>query len=167
MPSEKHHSSGTWSMLMAGLPPSMVGCMCHGASRWVPLCVVRLTRSNAGPCPSRICSRLSPGKISMNSLAPAAWSESVMDCAMCGGSDTMPFFNATDKSMMRMASSVFHGNDREQQRRGTFHVVINPVQRRLAAANVVRDIFDVGGAGDAGRQIKAGDVEANAVAFAE
>jgi hypothetical protein len=43
-------------------------------------------------------------------------------------------------------------------------VVIDFMDHRLAAANVIRRIFDIVRAGKSARQIEAGDIEANAVA---
>src|SRR5580704_17185516 len=59
------------------------------------------------------------------------------------------------------------GDNRQQHMRRVLAVVKNLVQHRLARADMVRHVFGVGGAGDAGRQIETGDVEGAAVAFAE
>src|SRR5262249_58275908 len=46
-------------------------------------------------------------------------------------------------------------------------VVIESVQEGLAAADVMRDVLEVGGASDAGRDIEAGDLDADAVTLLE
>ena len=67
----------------------------------------------------------------------------------------------------RSASGGLLRDHGQQHMRWMFTVVIDLMQHRFARANMVRHIFGIGGAGDAGRQIEAGDVEADAVAFAE
>src|SRR5438132_12630490 len=54
-------------------------------------------------------------------------------------------------------------NDRQQEMRWMPGVVIDPVQHGLAAADVIRDVLDVGGASHAGRDIEAGDLDAHAM----
>ena len=56
------------------------------------------------------------------------------------------------------------GNDGQHQMTRVLLVVIDLMYHRLAAANVIRRIFDIVRPGKAARQIEAGDIEANAVA---
>src|SRR5260370_41767243 len=58
-------------------------------------------------------------------------------------------------------------NDRQQEMRWMPGVVIDPVQHGLAAADVIRDVLDVGGASHAGRDIEAGDLDADAMTLLE
>src|SRR5260370_34144479 len=58
-------------------------------------------------------------------------------------------------------------NDRQQEMRWMPGVVIDPVQHGLAAADVIRDVLDVGGASHAGRDIEAGDLDADALTLLE
>src|SRR5262245_13068577 len=58
-------------------------------------------------------------------------------------------------------------NDRQQEMRWMPGLVIDPVQHGLAAADVIRDVLDVGGAADAGRDVEAGDLDADAVTLLE
>src|SRR5580704_5446181 len=83
--------------------------------------------------------------------------------------------NRADNSNMRHSRCVTWGrialaslgDNRQQHVRGMLAVVKDLVQHRLARANMIRHVFGVGGAGDAGRQIQTCDIEADAVAFAE
>src|SRR5580704_9738335 len=59
------------------------------------------------------------------------------------------------------------GDNRQQHMRRVLAVVKNLVQHRLARANMIRHVFGVGRAGDAGRQVQASNIEADAVALAE
>src|SRR5262245_63684847 len=58
-------------------------------------------------------------------------------------------------------------NDRQQEMRWMLGVVIDPVQHGLAAADVIRDVLDIGGAAHAGRDVEAGDLDADAVTLLE
>src|SRR5262249_3949020 len=58
-------------------------------------------------------------------------------------------------------------NDRQQEMRWMPGVVIDPVQHGLAAADVIRDVFDVRGAADPGRDVEAGDLDADVVTLLE
>src|SRR5215467_4346260 len=58
-------------------------------------------------------------------------------------------------------------NDRQQQMGRPSRIVIDLVQRRSAAADVIGDVFGIGGAAHAGRHIGARDLHTDAVAFAE
>src|SRR5262245_59258656 len=58
-------------------------------------------------------------------------------------------------------------NDRQQEMRWMPGLVIDPVQHGLAAADVIRDVLDVGGTADAGRDVEAGDLDADAVTLLE
>src|SRR6516225_2244797 len=58
-------------------------------------------------------------------------------------------------------------NDRQQEMRWMPGVVIDSVQHGLAAADVIGDVLDVGGAADAGRDVEAGDLDADAVTLLE
>src|SRR5258708_7108002 len=55
-------------------------------------------------------------------------------------------------------------NDRQQEMRGIFGVVINLVQHGLAAADVVRNVFHIGSAADAGCDVEARNFNADTVA---
>src|SRR5262245_43900251 len=46
-------------------------------------------------------------------------------------------------------------------------VVIDAMQHRLAAADVIRDVLDIGGAADAGCHVEARDLDADAVVLLE
>src|SRR4029079_19626068 len=52
---------------------------------------------------------------------------------------------------------------RQQQVRGMRGVVIDPMQHGLAAADMVWDVLDVGGAADAGGDIETRDLDTDAV----
>src|SRR3954467_8995325 len=52
---------------------------------------------------------------------------------------------------------------RQQQVRGMRWVVIDPMQHGLAAADMIRDVFDVGGTADAGGDVEARDLDTDAV----
>src|SRR5262249_25536424 len=58
-------------------------------------------------------------------------------------------------------------NDRQQQMRRPSRIVIDLVQRRSAAADVVGDVFGIGGAAHPGRHVGARDLHADAVTLAE
>src|SRR5260370_28123372 len=58
-------------------------------------------------------------------------------------------------------------NDWQEEMRWMPGVVIDPVQHGLAAADVIRDVLDVGGASHAGRDIEAGDLDADAMTLLE
>src|SRR5262249_45881228 len=58
-------------------------------------------------------------------------------------------------------------NDRQQEMRWMPRVVIDLVQHGLAAADVIRDVLHIGGAADAGRDVEAGDLDADAVTLLE
>src|SRR5262245_64844598 len=46
-------------------------------------------------------------------------------------------------------------------------IVIDAMQHRLAAADVIRDVLDIGGAADAGCHVEARDLDADAVVLLE
>ena len=48
-----------------------------------------------------------------------------------------------------------------------FLIVIDFMERRLAAANMVRDIFNIGKASGAGRDVQAGNVDTDTVSLLE
>src|SRR5262249_23479836 len=58
-------------------------------------------------------------------------------------------------------------NDRQQQVRGMPGIVIDTMQHRLAAADVIGDILDIGGAADTGCHVETRDLDANAVVLLE
>src|SRR4029078_11559307 len=58
-------------------------------------------------------------------------------------------------------------NDRQQQMRRMSCIVIDAMHHRTAGADVIGNIFDIGGAENAGRQIEAGDFDTDAMAPAE
>src|SRR5438477_949552 len=58
-------------------------------------------------------------------------------------------------------------NDRQQQMGRPSRIVIDLVQRRSTAADVVGDVFSIGGAAHAGRHVGARDLHTDAVTFAE
>src|SRR5262245_32209927 len=59
------------------------------------------------------------------------------------------------------------GNDRQQQVRGMPGIVIDAMQHRLAAADVIRNVLDIGGAAEAGCHVEARDLDADAVVLFE
>src|SRR5262249_7378754 len=72
---EKHHSSGTSSMVIARSPRLIVEAKCHGASRWVVLWVESRIHSIAHPSPSGKSSSRSPGKNLITSAAVCRWAK--------------------------------------------------------------------------------------------
>src|SRR5262245_59135060 len=58
-------------------------------------------------------------------------------------------------------------NDRQPEMRWMPGVVKDPVQHGLAAADVIRDVLDVGGASHAGCDVEAGDLDADAMTLLE
>src|SRR5262245_54302051 len=72
---------------------------------------------------------------------------------------------ATLMATLRIRGSL--RNDRQQQMGGPPRIVIDLVQRGAAAADVIGDVFGIGGAAHAGRHIGARDLHADAVTFAE
>src|SRR5262249_3548496 len=58
-------------------------------------------------------------------------------------------------------------NDRQQQVRGMPGIVIDAMQHRLAAADVIGDVLDIGGAADTGCHVETRDLDADAVLLLE
>src|SRR5262245_36064352 len=58
-------------------------------------------------------------------------------------------------------------NDRQQQLGGPPRIVVDLVQRRATAADVIGDVFSIGGTAHAGRHVGARDLHADTVACAE
>src|SRR5262249_47915501 len=71
------------------------------------------------------------------------------------------------RSIMFRQSAKLFGNYRQKKMGWVRSIVVNFVHHGLARANVMRNVFGVGGARHPGRQIKTGYVETDAVTLAE
>lgn len=60
--------------------------------------------------------------------------------------------------------SIFRDDGQKQVRR-ILGIMVNLVEYSFAAANVVRNIFHIGGARHAGGEVQAGDLQADTVSF--
>src|SRR5579862_192091 len=103
-PGRKNQSSGTWSIVIIGLPSMDFDWKCTGASMCVPLCVAICTFSMAQPSPSgRSCGR-NPGKISHTCSAVSAFVRYSIFGRMNGGSSTVSLSSVAEMSTMRLGS---------------------------------------------------------------
>src|SRR5271155_2362769 len=103
-PGRKNQSSGTWSMVIIGLPSIDFDWKWIGASMCVPLWVVSLISSIAQPSPSGRSSSRKPGKSSQSSGAVSALVRYSILGRMNGGSYTVSFSSGEDRSIMRLGS---------------------------------------------------------------